>query len=90
MAEKKISTIQELAGVVQEGFQKTRKDIRGVKFDIRDLHKDVKSIQTDLIEHDKRAEKVTEAIQGLYDLKDLQGRLQRIREFIREQHGIEV
>lgn len=90
MAEKKISTIEELAGAVQEGFREARKDVRGLKFDIRDLHKDVKSIQTDLIERDKRAEKVTETIQGLYDLKDLQGRLQRIREFIREQHGIEV
>ena len=90
MREKNISTIQELAGIIQEGFQEASKDVRGLKFDIRDLHKDVKSIQADLIEHDKRADKMAEAIQGLYELKNLQHKVERIQDFLRKKYRVEV
>lgn len=90
MPEKDITTVQELAGAVKQGFQETRKDIRGVKSDIRDLTEKIDSIHSDLIKHDERADKMTEMLQGLADVRRLEDRVEKIRQFIREQHHVEV
>ncbi len=72
--------------------------VRGLKFDIRDLGKEmtrrfdgvdktIGSIHSDLIKHDKRA---NEMLQNLLDLQTLQHTVEKMRQVIREQHGVEI
>jgi predicted transcriptional regulator len=94
MPEKEITTIQELAAALRERYDEAHKDVRGLKFDIRDLRQEMgagfEAIRSDLVKHDERAEKMMEMLQGLVDLRRLEDKVERIRQFIREQHHVEV
>jgi hypothetical protein len=94
LRENNIATIQELAAALGERFDKTDKDVRGLKFDIRDLRKEMDAgfgaVRSDLVKHDERAEKMMEMLQGLVDLRRLEEKVERIRQFIRDEHHVEV
>ena len=65
----------------------TRNDIYGLGKKIDKVQKDIISIHSDLIEHDKRNEKMLE---HLAENQRISERLERIRENIKTKLGVEV
>ena len=66
----------ELAEAIKEGFDRIGTDIR--------------RINKDLIAHDTRTDKMIEMIQALQDQRILEQKVDRIRQFLREKHQIEI
>ena len=74
--------------LTQEHFDETIKDLKGLittRFD--KLEKDISVVHSDLIKHDERAETYAANILAMYEL---QKKVEKIRQFIHETHGVEL
>ena len=68
----------------------TKEDINSAKDDVKSVKGDIKQIRGDLVKHDERTEKIIEMIQDLAQWKRVDEKVERIREFLRKQHKVEV
>jgi hypothetical protein len=66
----------EFAEIIKEGFDRIGTDIH--------------RINEDLIAHDTRTDKMIEMIQALQDQRILEQKVDRIRQFLREKHQVEI
>ena len=69
-------TIENLAEKIDSGFERADKNF--------------KLVRDDLIKHDERTDKIIELIQDLGHWQRVDEKVERIREFLRKQHKVEV
>lgn len=84
---KKISTIEELAMAMHRRFFGIEKTLAAVH---NDLKTEVTQIHSDLIQHDKRADEMMQAIKELQDYGELARKVDRIREYLHREHNAQV